>query len=356
MRPPRNVLDPFPAPRQSFQAGQWVLDLRTDTVVQIAEAHPEFGSYRLADGRWVLGHHLEEPLEASRKRDLDRSRRRRAVRERAKRIRRQRSFSSVAATGAALCLIPAMWLTVQEVTSPELLSGPTPIAAVHADAGWAPYVSNARIAELDPYRRRLAQALDVLGPSIQERLDQVRLTIAEESAARRAIAAFADAGDAPSPTLARHQAREQLVAEHGARAVPYLVDALRGPDYWSARVAAQALGQLARGPEAELVKWLAHRLEAPAALIGLFGRGPWSEQGALALELDATLQGLSSERRAGPAAWRSWWSETYPRWLQAQRERERLRNTLDHELTWLLRGVEPNRDVMAGLGALRSQD
>ncbi len=346
MRPHPAALDPFPTPRQTFRAGQWVLDLRTNTVAQIAEAHPEFGSYRLADGRWVLGHHLEEPLEAGRRRDLDRSRRRRDARERALRVRRQRSFSGLAAAGAAACLLPALWLTLCEVTGAAAGVAVTPRTIA---AGWAPYVSQARIAELDPARRQLEQALDALGPTVPERLDRVRLSTADEAAVRRAIAGFETAAVAPSPTLARHQRREQLVAEHGVKAVPYLVDALRGPDYWSSRVAAQALGQLARGEQGELVRWLAFRLEAPAALLGLYGRGPWTEQTALALELDATLQALSGERRGGVSAWRTWWSEAYPAWLTAEREAEQLRGSLEHELTWLLRGVEPNREVMAAL-------
>lgn len=164
-------------------------------------------------------------------------------------------------------------------------------------------------------------------------LRKLRVDAATEAEIQAAIDGFDYIQRQGSAHAIRQRRLAALLDEHGLRAVPYLIEALRSPSYWSARLSAQGLLEMSQGSWGPEVRLLAWHLDAPAALIDLFGRGPESELVALNVLLDRTLRALTNatsplvvspragvreardEAREAAEAWRGLWLELRARWL-----------------------------------------
>lgn len=177
--------------------------------------------------------------------------------------------------------------------------------------------------DLEALRARLAG----LGPTPEERLRAIDLTVEEREEVRLEVAGFRYRQRQGSADLIRRNRRDQLLAQWGERAIPQLVHTVQTKDaYWPMRVSAQALGILAeRGEDA---RWLLYYHDAPGALIGCFDVGtdpepdqdePLEQQTGFLRELNQALTAISGGvAREGRGAWADWWTEEKRRFEDEQ--------------------------------------
>ena len=243
-----------------------------------------------------------------------------------------------------------------------VLSPAAPSRAQEAPAWeWPARLSSQEVALLCPKRDGALERLERLGPTPEERLAEISVPPAVQAEIRAEIHAFSYRQRQGSAALIRRVRRDRLISEHGVRAVPYLIEVLSSDRYWSARVAAQALGILARGEQASQVRWLAHHYEAPLDLITSFGQGPEHELAGLHRDLHEALEGLlgaapspapqlsaqapvrqlKREGERAQAAWLEVWVREHARWLEEERARARERRELQRQLDLLRGGVDP---------------
>ena len=169
---------------------------------------------------------------------------------------------------------------------------------------------------------------------------------------REQIEAFHYVQRQGSAVQERRQRRQAFRSEWGIEGTTALVDALSWERYWSARGAAVVLGDMLQGGSGEDVRWVMLHLDAPGALIAMFGRGPWNEHVGLEQVLNQTLSRLSGESLEGPAAWQQWWASYRSAWNAEQQADERLRERVEAALEAVEAGEEPD---LTGLDELLGQ-
>jgi hypothetical protein len=173
-----------------------------------------------------------------------------------------------------------------------------------------------------------------LGPSPEERLENIAVDAAEEAEIKRKILAFRYIARGKASQATRTNRRNILIEEHGVKAVPFLIqNGLGDAAYWRQRVSAQALEILCGDPsEGADARWLCYHFNAPEKAIAMFGTGPKTESVALAKDVNGALSAITGMGHETDVAWRSAWNKEHDRWKKEELRRNQRRGALRQEL------------------------
>jgi hypothetical protein len=260
---------------------------------------------------------------------------------------------------SALCAAALLGAVALLGSGEQSLADEAPAAV---EWSWPKHLTAEQIGKLSVIRDRCRRELAALGPSPAERLRAIHVEPKQAAEIRAAVQDLSYTRRRGSAHLMRRNRRDRLIEANGILAVRYLCEVLGSDRYWSARVAAQALGILSSPAKSEDVRWLAFQFEAPKDLIAMFGSGPRSELRELHMELNATLGALIDEKLAerldkvlsdesdsrapatgkeAQAAWREAWSAARLRWRARESQRAKDRRELERKLDMLRRGLDP---------------
>lgn len=98
--------------RPTYRTGELVYDLGQDRCLEVVQARPSCGTYKLSDGRWVSWYELESPLKQSSRRVvrrvLEQARERLQAEEQRQSLAQRRTLGTLA--GLALAGLTALVL------------------------------------------------------------------------------------------------------------------------------------------------------------------------------------------------------------------------------------------------------
>jgi RNase P/RNase MRP subunit p29 len=230
-----------------------------------------------------------------------------------------------------------------------------------ADWKWPAGLTRDEIAELTKIRDDLLAELDELGPSADERMkaiDESQLSAGEK---REMGDLYTRMGfnrqRRSSAAMVRRGAKDRLVSEFGNKAIPSLIEAIDGGGYWHSRMAAQAVGQLASGGEAQDARWYCYHLNVPAKLIKLMGhQGEFNLSPSMRGDANEAMEKVTGhsvgfkasdetlrtqEETRALKEWRTWWSRARAQWKKEEAEKEARRDEIADALDQLKKGEIP---------------
>ena len=229
-----------------------------------------------------------------------------------------------------------------------------PTSAV--DWEWAAGVTAEQQAALTPLRDQYLAQLEELGPPPEERLEAIQLSGDEERALREQIGRFDWRRRQGSANMRRRNAMEEVVDTFGVKATPQLVEALRSPSQWTARMSVQAIEKLAREGDRDQVNWLLYHFEVPDALVSLMDHQGEIDSPFIRREANQALEAMTGKSQgfkpstealrtpgetAAFRAWRDWWQQARTRWQAEQKEQAEKRTALLAKLEQVRKGQDP---------------
>jgi hypothetical protein len=274
---------------------------------------------------------------------------------------RPRHLFPLALVALGLALRGALAPASAQDASPAAPAAPAASTAPAApEWRWDDSVSVEQIAKLTPLRNRYLEQLRALGPTAEERLAAIRVPKEEEDQLRARIEELQYQRRPGSAYAVRKVRTDQVLSDFGLTAMPFLIEAIRGGGYWSARESVDAIARLCNGPQFEDARWLAFQLQAPDAIIAMYGQGPETELVGLNLDLNDALEAIigheledvaPSERTnvriarddalRAQQAWSAEWTAASRRWHDEETEKDRLRAQLREKLALVRAGKVP---------------
>lgn len=239
---------------------------------------------------------------------------------------------------------------------------------------WGEDVKEDAIETLTPIRDGLHKELEDLGPTPEQRLEEIKLDGAQATSLRDAIQRLSwnrsrrDRGGNVRANVRRNNRMKEVVNGYGIKALPSLIKGLSNNSYWVKRMSAQAIAELMKSPQGDAkvtglakmdtkkARWLGFHFRAPESLLKLLDEQEQPISAFVRSDANKALEATtgqksrfkegkdalrSSAESAALKQWKIWWPRALEEWKAAEEKALAKRAELFEKLQKVQQGTNP---------------